>query len=922
MKKHLPMAIILLLAGLLTQAQNLNLLMGEAPAEPIVYADFVEWSKDDSGKIAAWYHDFGNGKYAIWANNPEKTGINSTSRSLMIKSKTAPDWWGNFFNFRLDAPIAITEDNRYLHILHYRENLTDGWSFSINANEPLGNDDVGKLRFDGNNNQAGVWEDIVIDLNHLITNNVTLEKIMLIVDKNWDGNNSANVPTEYYFDEITLSADPTPRSAPDKSQVLLSGEPASELITYYNFAEWTISDAGKIPAWYHDFGDGKYVAWESNPDMTGTNTSDFSLHIKTTTAPDWWGNFFNFRLETPLNLTEETRYLHFYHFRENLTDGWSVSINANEPLDGGAVGTLRFDGNNAAASVWEDIVIDLNHLITNNIPFEKFMLIVDKNWDGNSANNPPSKYYFDEIILSSSPVPRGLVNYTLTIEVTGNGQVHIDGGLYTEPITTTEGTTVSLNALADLGWLFESWSGDLESDDLETSLIMDGDKTIIATFTEIPAGKFTLAISSTGSGKVLVNGTEYKEALLIEEGTTVELKSIAGIGWGFESWSGDITSDKETIELIMADDTNVSVTFVPKLGDIVLLTGDQEDEIINYYDFVEWSLADAGKIAAWYHDFGDGKYTVLAQNPQTDTGNPSDKSVHIKTIAGPDWWGNFFNFRFREPIHITEHIRYLHILHYRENLNDGWSINLNVNEPLGDDAQGTRRFDGNNIMKGEWQDLVIDLKHLMDNNIPFTRFMTIVDKDWNGPRDNPSTGYYFDEIILSSDPTPRILPQITYTLTIEMIGNGTVKVNDQEYTVPVTVKKDSVLTISATPKNEWIFAGWSGSIITNEADTIVSMNGDKAITATFTSTVNVYNNLLPGIVSIYPNPFSDFINISYGGESTWLYISNITGQRVAETRLSGPQNTVIDTSGFKAGIYFLTLLKTDNSQEVHKILKY
>jgi hypothetical protein len=921
MKKNLLLLLILLFSGFMAKSQNVNLLMGEPATEAITYYDFAEWTIDDAGKIPTWYEDFGNGKYATWIKNPDTTGINPTDYSLMLKTKTAPEWWGNFFNFRLATPVTITAENRYLHIFHYRENLTNGWSVSINSNEPLGNDAGGTLRFDGDNIAAGAWEDIVIDLNHLIINSITLDKFMLIVDKNWDGDNSNNPPTTYYFDEIVLSDDPTPRTTAGVGTLLLSGEIPPEPVNFADFAEWTIADVNMIPAWYHDFGNANYVTWTSNPKNTGANTSYNSLHIKTIAAPNWWGNFFNFRLETPITITEENRYLHFFHYRENLNDGWSVTINSNEPLADGDKGTLRFDGQNTTAGVWEDIVIDLNHLIGNTINFEKFMIIVDTNWDGDNSDNPPTEYYFDEIILSNDPNPRGITTFTLTINTVGEGTVEANDGVYTEPLVFAEGTTVNLEAMADSGWLFDAWSGDLESTEETANITMDADKTVTATFSEIPANLFTLKITTTGSGKVHVNDSLYAEPMLIEDGTNVDLIAIAGLGWEFTGWSEDITSADDSTSFTMSKNTNITATFAPVAGDLVLLTADAADEPIVYFDFVEWALADAAKIPKWYHDFGDSTYTSIADNPDTETGNESAKSVHVKTIAGPDWWGNFFNFRLGEPIHITEHTRYLHILHYREYLNDGWSFSINSNESLGDADQGFRRFDGNNLVAGEWQDIVLDLQYLIDNSMTLEKFMVIVDKDWNGPRDNPPTAYYFDEIILSNDSIPRITPTIpTATLTITIAGNGTVEVGETSYTEAVSVNVGTELTLKAIPDNEWLFEAWSGDLTSTDTTATITMDANKNVTVTFTSTVGLSESVLNTSI-LYPNPFSTELFINNTHDAKRISISNLIGQNVAEVLVNNSESIRIATHHLENGIYLITIIRDDNSREIHKMVK-
>jgi len=203
--------------------------------------------------------------------------------------------------------------------------------------------------------------------------------------------------------------------------------------------------------------------------------------------------------------------------------------------------------------------------------------------------------------------------------------------------------------------------------------------------------------------------------------------------------------------------------FNAKAQETPLFTGETSPEAITYYDFVEWSIADVSLVSNWYADFGGGKYTTVTDNPDQTGINKSAKSLFMNAIKSIDWWGNFLNLRLGSPITITESNRYLHMLHYREILNDGYSVSLNANEPLGGGDMGTLRFDGNLTKAGKWEDIVIDLKYLMDNSIPLEKVCVLVDKDWNGPRDNPPSKYYFDEIMLNNDPLQRGVTILTGT---------------------------------------------------------------------------------------------------------------------------------------------------------------
>jgi uncharacterized repeat protein (TIGR02543 family) len=70
--------------------------------------------------------------------------------------------------------------------------------------------------------------------------------------------------------------------------------------------------------------------------------------------------------------------------------------------------------------------------------------------------------------------------YTLTMNYVGNGFVT----KLPNQATYTYGTIVNLTAQADDGWTFSGWSGDASGFDRTTSVIMNSDATVTATFTE------------------------------------------------------------------------------------------------------------------------------------------------------------------------------------------------------------------------------------------------------------------------------------------------------------------------------------------------------------------------------------------------------------------------------------------------------
>ena len=88
-------------------------------------------------------------------------------------------------------------------------------------------------------------------------------------------------------------------------------------------------------------------------------------------------------------------------------------------------------------------------------------------------------------------------------------------------------------------------------------------------------------------------------------------------------------------------------------------------------------------------------------------------------------------------------------------------------------------------------------------------------------------------------------------------------------------------------------------------------------TATIPTDVNGIENTN---ISIYPNPFSDVINITTNNESyNRLIITDITGKTIIEkTVISGSEH--IDMSPYSSGVYLISIFK-DNEVYTSRIIK-
>jgi hypothetical protein len=138
--------------------------------------------------------------------------------------------------------------------------------------------------------------------------------------------------------------------------------------------------------------------------------------------------------------------------------------------------------------------------------------------------------------------------YTLTVNVVGSGIVNLNNsGPY------NYGDTVQLTAVPTIGWSFQSWSGDLLGSANPTTILLNGNKTVTATFTQ---NTYTLTITISGSGTVVLNNTGP-----YHYGDTVQLIANPTIGWSFDHWSGDLSGSTNPTTILINGNKAVTATF-------------------------------------------------------------------------------------------------------------------------------------------------------------------------------------------------------------------------------------------------------------------------------------------------------------------------------------------------------------------------
>ena len=180
-------------------------------------------------------------------------------------------------------------------------------------------------------------------------------------------------------------------------------------------------------------------------------------------------------------------------------------------------------------------------------------------WSGDlSGSANPSPLTMDSAKIVTANFRLIPPQFSLTVSTVGQGSVSPAGGSF------DEGTAVSLTATPAAGWQFDGWSGDLTGSVNPSSLTMDANKSVTATFSEVVVPQFTLTVSTVGQGSVSPVGGSF------DEGTVVSLTATPAAGWQFDGWSGDLTGSVNPSSLAMDANKSVTATF----SEVVLGTED------------------------------------------------------------------------------------------------------------------------------------------------------------------------------------------------------------------------------------------------------------------------------------------------------------------------------------------------------------
>ncbi len=144
-------------------------------------------------------------------------------------------------------------------------------------------------------------------------------------------------------------------------------------------------------------------------------------------------------------------------------------------------------------------------------------------------------------------------------QLTVNVSPGIGGSVSPSTGTYAMGSSVTITASPSAEYIFKEWSGGYTGTTNPAKIIMDADKTITAVFEK---REYPLSLTIVGLGivkeeiiKIASEATNYKS------GTTIRLTPVASEGFQFKKWSGDDTTSRSPLEIVVSKPTNLTCTF-------------------------------------------------------------------------------------------------------------------------------------------------------------------------------------------------------------------------------------------------------------------------------------------------------------------------------------------------------------------------
>ncbi|MCB0116151.1 MAG: hypothetical protein KDD84_18755, partial [Caldilineaceae bacterium] len=141
-------------------------------------------------------------------------------------------------------------------------------------------------------------------------------------------------------------------------------------------------------------------------------------------------------------------------------------------------------------------------------------------------------------------------SYTVSAGVSGSGSVTLNP----QQDSYVYGDVVLVEAVPAPGYVFQSWSGDLNGEGSGRQLLIDGNKALTAHFA--PA-TYVIETAVTGSGSITLDPAKATYAY----GDVVQVSAVAATGWRLTAWAAGLSGDATVQTLTVTDDMALLAIF-------------------------------------------------------------------------------------------------------------------------------------------------------------------------------------------------------------------------------------------------------------------------------------------------------------------------------------------------------------------------
>ncbi|WP_342039365.1 InlB B-repeat-containing protein [Pontibacter indicus] len=438
--------------------------------------------------------------------------------------------------------------------------------------------------------------------------------------------------------------------------------------------------------------------------------------------------------------------------------------------------------------------------------------------NGISGNFPLS----DEKSFTVTVTPPPVTYYSLTLTPPENGSIrHEPAGE-----TYEAGTVVTLTAEAHEGFRFTGWTGDATGTSNPLALTMSGNKTVSASFEAIPTYKLTITNPDNGSGTIGHTPEADQEGKYTED-TEVTLTAIPANGYQFTGWTGDASGDVNPLKLIMDADKNVSATFELIPPTVYTLT---------LHDPTNGSI-EADPAADSYVAGTEVTLRAIPDDGYRFTGWSGDASGTEATTAVVMNANKTVSATF-EPIPTFT-------------LTIAESSNGSITQDPAPDQTGKYR-----------EGTMVTLTAEPASGYRFT--------GWAGDVTGVelTTTITMDADKHASATFELILPTM-YKLTLTQPENGSISLEPSAD----TYEAGSVVTLTATAASGFRFAGWTGDASGTANPLQLTMNADKAVSATFEA-IPASGPQVTGFVLVSAQTEQDVLTIADGAAISFASLPN------------------------------------------------